>query len=110
MLGVPKSWDLGTLGEGEAHFHISVNYEREFCTPTNCFFAFTNDASPQMTFVIGAGVAVGGIASLPLLESGSPASRSYVAIQIALITASALFGVGALAWLARRTVLRRGAS
>ena len=110
MLGVPKSWDLGTLGEGEAHFHININYEREICNPT-CFFEFTFDASPQMTFVIGAGEpVVGGSASLPLLESGAPASRGYVAIQIALITASAIFGVGALAWLVRRTVLRRGAS
>ena len=110
MLGTPKSWDLGTLLEGEAHFHININYEREICNPI-CFFEFTFDASPQMTFGVGAGSpAVGGIASLPRLESNAPASRGYVAIQIALITASALFGVGALAWLVRRTVLRRGAS
>ena len=98
MLGVPKSWDRGRRGA------------REICNPI-CFFEFTFDASPQMTFGVGAGSpAVGGIASLPRLESNAPASRGYVAIQIALITASALFGVGALAWLVRRTVLRRGAS
>lgn len=110
MLGVPASWDVGTLGVGEAHFTITVNYEREFCTPTNCFFAFTNENSPQVSVEIGAPPPVGGIASLPLLESGAPGSRSYLAVQTALITASAFFGVGALAWLARRTVLRRGAS
>ncbi len=57
-----------------------------------------------MTFGVGAGVAVGGIASLPRLESDAPGDRSYVAIQIALITASAMFGIGALAWFARRRV------
>ncbi len=109
MLGVPKSWDLGTLVEGEAHFHININYEREICNPT-CFFEFTFDNSPQMTFGVGAGVAVGGIASLPTLESAAPASRGYVAMQIALVTTGALFVIGALAWLVRRTVLRRRVS
>ena len=107
MLGVPMSWDLGTLGEGQAHYYISANYEREFCTPT-CFFAFTIENSPQMTFGVGAGtpVPVGGIASLPTLENRAQAGRNYMALQIALITTGALVAVGAVAWFARRRVLR----
>ncbi len=103
-LGVLASWDLGTLGEGEANFHISVNYEREFCLPTHCYFNFTIENSPQMTFGVGAGVAVGGIASLARLESDAPGDRGYAAIQIIPIAASALFVIGALAWLVRRRV------
>lgn len=101
-LGVPASWDLRALGEGKAHFHISVNYEREFCSPSGCFFAFTIDESPQMTFDIGAGIAVGGSASLPRLASDAPSSGPPAVVAIALIIASASLGLGAVAWVVRR--------
>ncbi len=108
MLGTPQSWDLGTLLEGQAHYYISANYEREFCASSTCWFAFTIENSPQMTFGVGAGtpVPVGGIASLPPYATAAPAGSSYAAIQIALITAGALLATGAVVWFARRSVLR----
>ena len=110
-LGVPASWDLGTLGAGKAHFNITVNYEREFCTPTNCFFAFTNESAPETSVEIDAAKAVGGIALLgnpallPLGEASSEEVSSTAIAMIGFSAAAALVAVGTLAWLLRKRVV-----
>ena len=110
-LGVPASWDLGTLGAGKAHFNITVNYEREFCTPTNCFFAFTNESAPETSVEIDAAKAVGGIALLgdpallPLGEASSEEVSSTAIAMIGFSAAAALLAVGTLAWLLRKRVV-----
>ncbi|MFQ5872766.1 MAG: hypothetical protein ACE5JL_03050 [Dehalococcoidia bacterium] len=45
QLGVPVTWDLSAVQAGEATLQVSVNYEREFCVPTHCFYGFTNASS-----------------------------------------------------------------
>ena len=42
QLGVPVSWDLRVVQAGEATLQVRVNFEKEFCVPTHCFYGFTN--------------------------------------------------------------------
>ena len=109
-LGVPASWDLGTLGAGKAHFNITVNYEREFCTPTNCFFAFTNESAPETSVEIdlpsiGGIVLDGNPAMLPLDEARSGDVSTTAIAMIGFSAAAALLAVGTLAWLLRKRVV-----
>ena len=112
QLGVPVSWELNTLAEGQAHFHIAVNYEREFCVPAGCFFAFTNENSPQVKVGIDAVPAVGGVvldgnpAALPLYEAGSGSTSTTAVAMIGAGAAAALLAAGTVAWLLRRKIPR----
>ncbi len=42
QLGVPVTWDLSAVEAGEATLQVWVNYERELCVSTHCFYGFTN--------------------------------------------------------------------
>ena len=41
QLGVPVSWDLSAVRAGEVTLQVRVNYEKEYCVPTHCFYGFT---------------------------------------------------------------------
>ena len=45
QLEVPVNWDLNTVQAGEATLQVLVNYEKEYCAPTHCFYGFTNASS-----------------------------------------------------------------
>ena len=109
QLGVPVSWELNTLAEGQAHFHIAVNYEREFCLPAGCFFAFTNENSPQVKVEIDAAPgAVGGVAfysepaPLGALETDQQRGRDLGFWIAGAVMGLVTLAVGATAFAVRR--------
>ena len=57
QLGVPVSWDLRAVQAGDATLQVWVNYEKEICIPTHCFYQFTNAYSGLISIKVTDNVA-----------------------------------------------------